>query len=152
MITYDTLAKVILSIMPMSNKKLQKISYFSHIWYYYYHKKFLTDISFEAWVHGPVCPDLYNKYRVYGWNTITYDNTALLAVNDEYYSFINNILNYYGSFSADYLEKLTHKGVAWNNARKDLKPYQSSNRIININDSMIDCENDISFKDYNNSL
>ncbi|WP_374049741.1 type II toxin-antitoxin system antitoxin SocA domain-containing protein [Paenibacillus larvae] len=33
-------------------------------------RKKLFDDNFEAWVHGPVNPQLYTEYREYGWQEI----------------------------------------------------------------------------------
>lgn len=33
-------------------------------------KEKLIDCDFEAWIHGPVCPKLYQKYRDFGWDLI----------------------------------------------------------------------------------
>nr|WP_318034366.1 type II toxin-antitoxin system antitoxin SocA domain-containing protein [Mycoplasmopsis agalactiae] len=30
----------------------------------------LKDTAFQAWIHGPVSPELWKDYRDYGWNEI----------------------------------------------------------------------------------
>nr|WP_318031647.1 type II toxin-antitoxin system antitoxin SocA domain-containing protein [Mycoplasmopsis bovis] len=45
----------------------------------------LSDTAFQAWVHGPVSPELWHDYKEYGWNEI-----EQLKPNDEKFS--KNIL------------------------------------------------------------
>ena len=69
-----------LSKEAMTPKKLQKLSYYFVAWgYALYNASLISDTVFQAWVHGPVSPELYNKYREYGWNDIEQkeDNSKL---------------------------------------------------------------------------
>jgi len=38
---------------PITNKKLQKLLYYSQAWYLVFNKKPLFKDKIEAWVHGP---------------------------------------------------------------------------------------------------
>lgn len=121
----------------MSNKKLQKICYYAYAWFLV----FFNDIEsisaplntlcsgFEAWVHGPVCPELYSVYRSFGWNNIPAVETCPTFSNDVTDLF-EQVWSTYGHFSADQLERLTHSELPWQEARKGLRADEPSiNRI-----------------------
>ena len=64
------LADAFLSIESMTHKKLQKLCYYAKAWYLALYDENLVNEAFEAWVHGAVQPDLYQKYKPYGFNYI----------------------------------------------------------------------------------
>lgn len=71
MITVDALTKIIISLRDdITNKKLQKLAYYVYAWYLTLYNQPITNLSFEAWDHGPVSRKIYNLYKGYGWNTI----------------------------------------------------------------------------------
>ncbi len=129
MLNYITLANLVLSFDHCSNKKLQKLCYYLYAWYLTVYNKKVSDVNFEAWVHGPVCPEIYNKYKVYGWYNIP-KFEGVLFISEEIYNFSNKIINYYSKYNADELEELSHKEAPWLCARHDLKPYENSNETI----------------------
>lgn len=56
---------------PVSNLHLQKILYFVNLIFLQNNRLFLVDrTSFEAWMHGPVNPETYYQYSVYGGTPI----------------------------------------------------------------------------------
>ncbi len=118
MLSIESLTNVILSMCDdVSNKKLQKLAYYVYAWYMTLYGEKIANIEFEAWEHGPVCRKLYNKYRCYGWNIIPPYKGFVLA-DDEKIKFIQGVLNVYGRYSADELEKMTHDESPWIEARK----------------------------------
>ena len=54
---------------PITNLKLQKLVYYAQAWYLALHGKRLFPAEFQAWVHGPVCHSLYQRFRGYAWKT-----------------------------------------------------------------------------------
>ncbi|WNY25068.1 Panacea domain-containing protein [Methanolapillus millepedarum] len=56
---------------PIQHKRLQKLCYYAVAWHYA-----LLDTplckrdEFQAWVHGPVNPIIYAKYKNYVWTPI----------------------------------------------------------------------------------
>ena len=84
------IANWFLNKMSVSPKKLQKLVYYSEAWSNaLYDEELISDTVFEAWAHGPVSPELYQKYKEYGWKDI----------------------------SANELEALTHQEDPWRRAR-----------------------------------
>src|SRR5262249_731210 len=55
---------------PVSNLKLQKLLYYSQAWHLALYKCALIDDEIEAWVHGPVVPCVFRRYRDFKWNAI----------------------------------------------------------------------------------
>ncbi len=117
MLSIESLTNVILSMRDdVTNKKLQKLAYYVYVWYMTLYGEKIANMEFEAWEHGPVCRKLYNKYRCYGWNVIPSYKGFVLA-DDEKIKFIQGVLNVYGHYSADELEKMTHTELPWIEAR-----------------------------------
>lgn len=54
----------------INNLKLQKLVYYSQAWHLAIHGIPLFKEDFQAWVHGPVVPELYQKYKGFGWQPI----------------------------------------------------------------------------------
>lgn len=130
---YD-LANAFLSIEAMTHKKLQKLCYYAKAWYLALNDENLIKEPFEAWVHGAVQPQLYQKYRGYGFQLIPMFNRDLSKLPEEFLSFSREIYETYGEFSGDELERINHQEMPWLNARKDLKPWQSGTNIISEDD------------------
>ncbi|MDE5588224.1 MAG: DUF4065 domain-containing protein [Acetatifactor sp.] len=117
-----TVAKYFLFKEAMTHKKLQKLCYFAQAWYLANYGKALVPNRFEAWVHGPVCPDLYSKYRSWGWETIPNELEPPKFKNEDVPDFLDEVFMVYGDYDADTLENITHKEEPWTNARKNCSP------------------------------
>lgn len=133
MLNSETFAKLILSYGSFSNKKLQKLAYYVYSWYLTIYEEKIADIDFEAWVHGPVSPEIYSEYKKYAWHKIPkYEGS--IEVNSGLQKCVSAILSEYISKSADELEKMTHEEDPWINARKGTKRNQLCKEIINDQD------------------
>ena len=101
---------------PVSNLQLQKIMYFTHLYYLRnYKSKLITDLPFEAWKFGPVIEQVYYKYSIYVANPII--NKEKLDANVEQEikrigldQVIINLSNYHFYELVEYSHK---KGGAW---------------------------------------
>ncbi|MEZ7602221.1 DUF4065 domain-containing protein [Streptococcus sp. 27098_8_91] len=124
-----------LSKEAMTPKKLQKLSYYFEAWSYaLFNDSLISDTKFEAWVHGPVSPELYSRYKEFGWNDIeqTEDNSDLF--DNKTLDLLESVWITYGSKSANELEALTHSELPWINARKGLGETEPSHELINAED------------------
>lgn len=124
-----------LSKEAMTPKKLQKLSYYFEAWSYaLFNDSLISDTKFEAWVHGPVSPELYSRYKEFGWNDIeqTEDNSDLF--DNKALDLLESVWITYGSKSANELEALTHSELPWINARKGLGETEPSHELINAED------------------
>lgn len=113
----------------MTHKKLQKLCYYAQAWSYAIQPEPLTDAVFEAWVHGPVCRTLFNKYHDYGFDYLPYLDAAPVfdkATED----FLSSVWITYGANTANALEALTHTELPWQAARAGLAPDEPSSRPI----------------------
>jgi len=57
----------------LTNKKLQKLLYYVKAWGLVYFEDGIIDDDFQAWVHGPVCSEVYNAYKSYKFGLIQSD-------------------------------------------------------------------------------
>jgi len=120
----------------ITHKKLQKLCYYAYAWYLTLYNASKDDITvrffnekFEAWVHGAVCPKLYDKYKVYGANVIPQQPCNVeFGVNEM--EVLNQVLEVYDIYSGNDLESICHQESPWKNARKNLLPYEPSHNII----------------------
>jgi len=116
------------SITPL---KLQKLIYYVQGWHMAFFGKPLFDTELQAWIHGPVSPEIYHKYQDYKYNEIEKNNFDYSSIFDvEQIQLLNKIYDVYGAFDATLLRDMTHKDKPWKKARKGYTPDQQSNEII----------------------
>jgi len=102
----------------ISNLKLQKLVYYSQGFSLAILDNKLFSERIEAWMHGPVIPDLYHEYKQYGSGAIPVINIDL---NYDIFSaderdLLNDVFQMYGQYSAWKLRNLTHEEPTWINA------------------------------------
>lgn len=131
----DLISNWFLHQRAMTNKELQKLCYYAQAWFAALYDGILINNRFEAWVHGPVCPDLYRQYSQNGWNMIPqnvfFDDSDL---DDQSLQLLNAVYSLYGEMDGDSLEYLTHQEEPWKKQRIGLEPYEASNNEIKIED------------------
>jgi uncharacterized phage-associated protein len=131
------LSHYILSFVPSSQRKLQKLVYYCEGWHLAYFDRPLILVDFEAWVHGPVVRSLWNHYKGkseplhlapgYPERIRAFFQRVLTAQQLE---LIGDVLNEYGDKSAYYLESLSHAEPPWREARNGRAPSEHSEVII----------------------
>jgi uncharacterized phage-associated protein len=116
----------------LTNKKLQKLLYYAQAWNLVLRKKELFKEDFEAWVHGPAIPVVYQAFRDCGASVITIDveEKDLKNLSADEQGLLNEVWQVYGKYDASYLELLTHNEVPWLKARNGSMPYEASNAAI----------------------
>lgn len=128
-------AEWFLSKEAMSPKKLQKLTYYAEAWSNaLLNRSMISDDKFQAWVHGPVSPVLYQTYKDYKWNDIpkVEDNSSEFDTDD--LDLLESVWLTYGENSANDLEALTHTESPWFNARAGLCDDDISNNLISTDD------------------
>lgn len=122
MYTVFDVANWFLQKEPMTHKKLQKLCYYAQAWHCALCDGTpLIDGSFEAWVHGPVNRELWNRYKNFmPWENITLDNSTQNTINGADVSFMESVWATYGELKDYELEALTHREKPWLIARGDL--------------------------------
>ena len=104
------------SITPL---KLQKLCYYAQAWSFAWDENKLFDEDFQAWAHGPVNPQLYDKYKVYGARDIPIPEEADFSMfNEDQKETMDVVWNEYGIYDGKYLERLTHQEAPWKDARR----------------------------------
>ncbi|HDR8486315.1 TPA: DUF4065 domain-containing protein [Bacillus cereus] len=131
-VTINDVAQYFLSQESMTHKKLQKLCYYAYAWNLALHDEYLFTDKFQAWVHGPVSPGLYQEYKVYGWNEIPQPGELPQSVqeNERIMNILELVYNSYRDFDGDELEILTHQEDPWLNARGGIPEHFPSNSVI----------------------
>lgn len=115
----------------LSTWKLEKLCYYSQAWALAWTAQPIFDEDFEAWVNGPVCPELFHEHQ--GKFYITYsglkkgDETNL---TDDEKETIDIVLNHYGDMEPYQLRELSHSEDPWKNARGNLPPDRNCDTVI----------------------
>ncbi len=131
-ITIFDVANYFLHKEAMPHKKVQKLCYYYFAWgHALLNRNVIENCQFQAWVHGPVNVDLYNKYKNHGWITIEKkDNDNSNIFTDEEIGLLESVWCTYGDKSGNELEMLTHDEEPWKKARKGLPTFARSNKNI----------------------
>lgn len=142
MINYTEISDYFISLSNyygdlITNLKLQKLIYYAQAWNLAINEEPIFKEDFEAWVHGPVMPELYNEYKAFRWNPIIREDLIEEKCIEIHNSFPSNlqellddIVEEYFSLSAYELERMTHAEDPWKNARVGLSMDEPSNNII----------------------
>jgi uncharacterized phage-associated protein len=133
-----TLANYILQkYSPMSHLKLQKLLYYCEAYHLAYFDESLIDCDFQAWVHGPVCREvfdvlkehslLYSDIQYKGEDQIEKVRSALISTQ---LTVLDEVLEILTSWTDIELETATHKETPWISARGNINPAAKCVNII----------------------
>ena len=101
----------------MTAMKLQKLVYYCQAWSLVWDDKPMFHEKIEAWINGPVIPQLFDAHRgQYGVNEIAAGDPRKLS--EEQKETIKAVLKFYGTKSSQWLSELTHKEAPWRKARE----------------------------------
>jgi uncharacterized phage-associated protein len=105
----------------MTAMKLEKLAYYSQAWSLVWDERPLFRERIEAWVNGPVVPNLYRVHRgqfdVKEWPYGDPDNLSVVQRET-----VDIVLDFYGNKSSQWLSDLTHSEQPWKDARQGLAP------------------------------
>lgn len=116
----------------ISNKKLQKLLYYSQAWNLVFNKKPLFKENIEAWIHGPAIKDVYFAYKKFGFGPIDVEVRDEEVQNMPEKNLLDDVWTVYGKYDADYLEELTHNEEPWQVARENVSANEASENIISL--------------------
>lgn len=111
--------------------KLQKLCYYAQAWHYTWTGKRLMEQDFQAWIRGPVCPELYALHK--GKKYVSAADFDFIGTHDltpDEKNSIDIMLEYYGKMSGDELVSLTHSEEPWLKTRNTLPVYAKCNKVI----------------------
>ena len=138
------------SISPL---KLQKILYYEQAWFmvFFGRENQLFDCAPEAWVNGPVYPEIYHQYKscVPGMCDLLNEThfgvaskegiipaieelSKKLDLSEEQIKLIDSVMMLYGSKTQNQLILVTHSEQPWCEARENLLPFQPSDNPISL--------------------
>lgn len=109
--------------------KLQKLLYLSQGYSYAFNGKPLFNDDMEAWVHGPVVPNVYSQYKNYFYNPINI-KYELPHYEEEDLAVMEYVKDNFSKYDAKYLEQLSHNQDPWIEARSGLDPDERSHKTI----------------------
>ena len=114
----------------MTHLKLQKLCYYAQAWSYALLGYGLANTTFQAWVHGPVSPALYERFKGFGYETITISaqRTPTFEPKDE--ELLNRVWETYGDLTGNALEALAHRETPWIEARHGYADDERCNVVI----------------------
>lgn len=117
------LLKKVTDITPLA---LQKILYYVQAFFFALYGEEIFSDPCQAWVHGPVYPDVYYKYKMYGYNPIELPlldtGNDLDELTTREIELLDAVITAFGCYSGTILEKMTHSELPWREARGNLLP------------------------------
>lgn len=137
-ITYQDVANFFLAFAndrgeTVTNLKLQKLVYYAQAWFLANYGRPLFKGDFQAWVRGPVLPELYHTYKERGSAPIPTDVTMQemeKQLDPEVIVFLKEVAQVYMPSGAYELELMTHQEYPWIEARGDLDPDAKCDTVI----------------------
>lgn len=111
---------------------LQKLLYYAQGFNKIFNKEYLFVEECEAWIHGPVYRDIYEKYKTYRYNPIeeSTKNFNYSELTEAEIELLDSIIHNFGCYSGKVLEKMTHTESPWLETRGDLKEDENCDSII----------------------
>lgn len=119
-----------LSKAVMTHKKLQKLCYYAQAWCFALKGYRLENTEYEAWVHGPVSPALWERFKSFGFDPIHFVGKAKNVIEQEDVEFLEDVWDTYGEQTGNSLEALTHHELPWIEARRGYEPEEKCSVVI----------------------
>ncbi len=113
----------------LTNLKLQKLLYYAQAWHLALKDIPLFHEDFQAWVHGPVLPSQYQRFKAFEWRPIL-EEILFPEILLHLKTYLKEVIDVFGCETATSLELMTHQELPWKEARQDLAPDQPSTATI----------------------
>lgn len=106
----------------ISNLKLQKILYFVQAEFLVATGEACFSEKIEAWDFGPVVPEVYREYKIFGSSNIPSFNTkSSIKLKSTTKKLIDGIINECAKYTASQLVEITHNQTPWKEAYRSGK-------------------------------
>lgn len=113
----------------MPTMKLQKLVYYSQAWSLVWDERPLFNEQIEAWANGPVVRALYEEHRgVFRIDNLPIGDPDKLSASER--ETVDQVLEFYGAKSSQWLSDLTHQEAPWKNARLGVPAGEPSTAVI----------------------
>lgn len=110
---------------------LQKALYYIQGFYHAFMNSYLFTEDCEAWVHGPVYREIYNRYMSYHFDPIEGNEEFDVSIfTDAEKAVIDSVIQNFCCYSGKILERFTHAEMPWIKTRGGLPADAHSDRII----------------------
>ncbi len=128
---FDVAASILDKTPSVSHMKLQKLVYYAQAWSLVWDDEPLFPEKIEAWVNGPVVPQLFAVLQ----GSFKADRHKLGDADPDRLGppqkdTIDKVLEFYGHRDAQWLSDLSHGEGPWREARKGLLPNERGSREI----------------------
>lgn len=111
--------------------KLQKLTFYAKAWGLVWDEAEMFPEEFEAWAGGAVSPALYNRHRgMFKVTSELFSDANTAALSEKQRETIDNVIGFYGKYTAQQLSDINHQESPWIDARVGLRPTERSNNII----------------------
>jgi uncharacterized phage-associated protein len=114
----------------LTNLKLQKLLYYAQAWYLVRNDRPIFREDFEAWIHGPVLPSQYHRFKDCEWRPIQVEIRSPDALPPKLTKHLQAIITTFGVETATRLELMTHRELPWLKARQNMPNHARSKAII----------------------
>ena len=105
---------------PVSNLRMQKILYLAHVYYIMKQNKPLIKDDFEAWLIGPIIPEVYREYSIYAGAPIIPFYKEDADIDTEKIKVVEKLIINLSAKKPWELVELTHMdGGAWDKTYRD---------------------------------
>lgn len=113
----------------ITNLKLQKLLYYSQAWHLALQDNPLFEEDFQAWIHGPVLPSQYQRFKASEWRPIL-EEINLPQLSPAIQKHLIEVVDVFGTETATALELMTHNELPWQEARKGIPADQPCTALI----------------------
>jgi len=130
---FDVAEYILSKLGQLTTMKLQKLVYYCQAWSLAWDGVPLFQEDFEAWMNGPVCPELYKAHKgIFIVESGFFKNYVSNKPNfsQDNYDSMDAVIRDYGDKAPYWLSELTHKENPWKLARHGLSIGEPSNNII----------------------
>lgn len=111
------ISKYIISALPVNNLKLQKLLFYTQAVSLYRSGGPAFPERIEAWDYGPVVPNVYHKYKGWGFETIQpAAQEERTPLSPDIMAPIDLVLEHYGDMTPGALIHETHSEAPWQDA------------------------------------
>lgn len=114
--TIIKVSKYIIDKIDITPMGLQKLLYYIQVIYSWLYKRAIFISKCCAWEHGPVFGKIYYEYKSFGYNPIKKNDENEVELDEELKEVVDNVIKFFGCYSAKTLEFFTHREEPWLNA------------------------------------
>ena len=117
----------------VTNLAVQKLLFNCQLFSYAINDKALFKDDCQAWMYGPVYPNIYYKFKKYDYSNINkheFKDYSFELIGDDDKKVIDCVIACFGKYSGLALKEMSHKTTPWIKARNGLLDTTPSDRTI----------------------